>query len=165
MVITLLGAVYGIGALPLWGSRQPAGDPGAAWLRRFARTAYGWMIVSGMLLLWLRLSELLSPLAPLDQHAVGGAARHALTVGFASLMIVGMAWRMLPSFTGRSRPGPALVGAVYGLLVTGCLLRVAGQVGAGLAGGIWYAPMGISGWLELVGVTLFTLDILRLLKR
>ena len=78
-------------------------------------------------------------------------------------MIVGVAWRILPIFSGAERPHPALIPAVFGLLVAGNLLRVLGQMAAGLWGGAWYGVMGISGWLETLALSFFTLDVLRLL--
>jgi hypothetical protein len=139
-------------------------DRDSAWLRRFAATAYVWLVIAVLLLLGLRVAQALQPVTPLHEHAFGGAARHALTVGFVSLMIVGVAWRILPIFSGAPRPAARLLPVVYGLLLAGCLLRVGGQVAAGLWGGAWYGVMGISGWLELAGVTFFGLDVLRLLK-
>jgi hypothetical protein len=83
-------------------------------------------------------------------------------------MMVGVAWRILPIFSGAprstSRFASALVPVVFGLLVTGNLLRVTGQAAAGVWGGAWYGVMGLSGWLETLGVTLFALDVLRLLR-
>jgi hypothetical protein len=164
MLITGVGVAYALTALRVWSPGLTNADPDAAWLGRFARTAYAWLAVAIVLLIELRLSELISPVAPLDQHAFGGAARHALTVGFVSFMIVGVAWRILPIFSGAARPRPALIATTFGLLVTGNTLRVVGQTAVGLWGGGWYAVMGVSGWLELAGVTLFAFDILRLLR-
>jgi hypothetical protein len=87
-----------------------------------------------------------------------------MTVGFVSLMMVGVAWRILPIFSGAERPPPARIALVYGLLLCGCLFRVSGQVASALWGGGWFGVMGLSGWLELVGVILFRTDVLRLLS-
>jgi hypothetical protein len=164
LTATVLGIGCAIAALRLWSPGLSAGDPDALCLRRFARTAYTWLVLAGAILFGLRLAEVFAPVTQLHQHAFGGASRHALTVGFVSLMIVGVAWRILPVFSGARRAHPALVPVVFGLLLTGNTLRVFGQMAAGVWGGAWHGVMGISGWLELTGVTLFALDVLRLLR-
>jgi hypothetical protein len=165
IAVTAAGVACGLAALRLWAAPLTDRDADAAWLGRFARTAYAWAALAALLLLGLRVAEAVGPVSTLHQHAFGGASRHALTVGFVSLMIVGVAWRILPVFSGAARPHPALVPTVFALLVTGNTLRVFGQVAAGLWGGAWYGVMGISGWLELAGVTLFGMDVLRLMRR
>jgi uncharacterized protein involved in response to NO len=164
MFLTLAGATCAVVTLRVWRPVLPVEDGEAAWLGRFVRTAYGWLIVATLLLLGLRTAEALGPVSPLHQHAFGGASRHALTVGFVSLMIVGVAWRILPIFSGAARPHPARIAAVFTLLLAGSLLRVGGQIAAGLWGGGWHIVMGLSGWLELLGVYLFAQDLLRLLS-
>ncbi|MBI3910871.1 MAG: DUF1858 domain-containing protein [Armatimonadetes bacterium] len=163
--MTLLGLACFVVALPLWSPKLSSGDAEAAWLARFVHTAYAWLAVAAVVLIGLRIGEALRPVSLLHAHAFGGASRHAFTVGFVSLMIVGLAWRILPIFSGAPRTHPALVPVVYGLLFTGNTLRVGGQMAAGLWGGSWYAVMGASGWLELAAVSLFAADVLRLLKR
>lgn len=162
--VTILGVASGIAALRPWARAVATDDTEGRWLHRFAGTAYFWLAIAGALLLGLRWVEAFVPVSPLHQHAFVGASRHALTVGFVSLMIVGVAWRILPIFSGAPRAHPALVPTVFALLVTGNSLRVGGQVAAGLWGGAWYGLMGLSGWLELAGITLFALDVLRLLR-
>ena len=75
-----------------------------------------------------------------------------------------MAWRILPIFSGAERPPRARIALVYGLLLCGCLMRVTGQIGSAFWGGGWFGVMGLSGWLELGGVIVFGMDVLRLLS-
>jgi hypothetical protein len=164
LALTALGVIAALAAVRPWSRLISPGDAEARWLRRFVATAYIWLAVAAVLLLGLRIAEAVAAVSPLLVHAFGGASRHALTVGFVSLMIVGVAWRILPIFSGAPRARPALVPAVFTLLVMGNTLRVTGQAAAGLWGGAWYGVMGISGWLELTAVTLFALDVLRLLR-
>jgi hypothetical protein len=164
MTVTTVGVGCAVAALRLWRPVLAEDDKAATWLARFARTAYGWLCIAAVLLLVLRVREVSGPAPPLYQHAFGGAARHAFAVGFVSLMMVGVAWRILPIFSGAERPPPARIAWVYGLLICGCLFRVTGQVASGLWGGGWFGVMGISGWLELGGVMLFGMDVLRLLN-
>jgi hypothetical protein len=162
--LTAVGVGFAIFAVRVWSPALSASDGDEVWLSRFARAAYASLAVAAVILLGLRTAQWLGPVSDLHQHAFGGASRHALTVGFVSLMIVGVAWRILPIFSGAGKPHPALVPTVFGLLVAGNFLRVTGQMAAGLWGGAWYLPMGLSGWLETLAVTLFALDVLRLVS-
>jgi hypothetical protein len=130
---------------------------------KFLRAAYAWLLISlGMLVLVpAYLFVLLPQLTPSSEaatlgfsHAYYGAIRHAITVGFISLMIVGVAARVVPTLNGvdirRLTPlwGPFL------LLNLGCALRVITQT---LTDFTPYAfPVaGISGLLEVTGLALW----------
>jgi hypothetical protein len=162
--LTAIGVGLAIYAVRVWSPALSASDGDEVWLSRFARAAYASLLAAVVILLGLRVAQALGPVSALHQHAFGGASRHALTVGFVSLMMVGVAWRILPIFSGAAKPHPALAPTVFGLLVTGNFLRVTGQMASGLWGGAWYVPMGLSGWLETLAVTLFALDVLRLMQ-
>lgn len=169
--LSVLGALFGLGgaalvilALRVWSPVLAAGDADTAALARFVRTAFAWFAVAAVLTLGLRAAQAAYPVSLLHEHAFGGAARHALTVGFISLMLVGVASRILPIFSGAQRTPPAYLAQIYGVLLAGCALRVIGQIASGIWGGPWYAVMGVSGWLETYGISLFALDVLRLLN-
>jgi len=163
-LVTALGVGCAVVALRLGSRPLASGGRGEVWLRRYALAAYGWLALAVLLLLGLRAAGAAAPLSPLHEHAFSGAARHALTVGFASLLMIGVAWRILPIFSGSAPPHPACLPVVLTLLLVGGCLRVWGQIAAGLWGGAWYGVMGISGWPELAAVVLFATDVLRLLK-
>ncbi|HEU4752598.1 MAG TPA: hypothetical protein VFU47_05770, partial [Armatimonadota bacterium] len=163
MALTATGVTLALVSLRVWGPILSE-EREAVWLSRFARVAYGSLAAATVILIGLRVAEAAGPVSLLHQHAFGGAARHALTVGFISLMLVGVAWRILPIFSGAEKPQPWLIPLVFGLLVAGNAIRVTGQMASGLWGGPWYAFMGVSGWLETFGVSLFALDVLRLLS-
>jgi uncharacterized protein involved in response to NO len=52
------------------------------------------------------------------------AARHLFTVGFLTLLIVGMSFRILPVFSGKRLWSPRLAYATYALLLTGAAMRL-----------------------------------------
>ena len=52
------------------------------------------------------------------------AARHAFTIGFLTLLIVGMSFRILPVFSGKPLWSPRLAHATYGLLLLGASMRL-----------------------------------------
>jgi uncharacterized protein involved in response to NO len=51
-------------------------------------------------------------------------ARHLFTIGFLTLLIVGMSFRILPVFSGRTLWSPRLARATYALLLLGVALRL-----------------------------------------
>jgi hypothetical protein len=87
-------------------------------------------------------------------HAYYGATRHAITVGFVSLMIVGVAARLVPTLNGRdvrSLPG---LWVPFLLLNAGCALRVVGQTLTDFTA--WSFPFtGASGVLEVTGLAVW----------
>jgi len=123
---------------------------------KFLRAAYSWLLISlGMLILLPAYLFLVLPqLAPSSDaanlhfsHAYYGAIRHAITVGFISLMIVGVSARVVPTLNGvdirRLTPlwGPFL------LLNLGCAMRVVTPHAFPVA--------AISGLLEVTGLALW----------
>lgn len=129
---------------------------------KFLRIAYVWLFVSlGMLVVLPAHQAALSWLAPTStaaqigfSHAYYGAARHAITVGFVSLMIVGVAAKVVPTLNGidaRRLPGLWLP---FILINTGCLVRVVGQTLTDFTP-IAFPVAGVSGVLEVVGLALW----------
>jgi hypothetical protein len=130
---------------------------------KFLRAAYAWLLISlGMLVLLPAYQFVLLPqLAPASEaaalgfsHAYYGATRHAITVGFISLMIVGVASRVVPTLNGvpihRLTPlwGPFL------LLNAGCALRVVTQTWTDFTPHA-FPVAGVSGLLEVSGLALW----------
>lgn len=123
----------------------PAGDRSA----KFIRAAFAWLGVSLAMLLLLPAYQAASGLD--FSHAYYGATRHAITVGFISLMIMGMAARVVPTLAGLA-PGslPGLRGPFL-LVNLGCALRVALQVATDWDGRV-FPLIGLSGTLEVAGL-------------
>ena len=59
--------------------------------------------------------------------ALAQAHGHLQTVGFAGLVISGVALRLIPRFTGGRRPGTRLLALIFTVLVLAVLLRALGQ--------------------------------------
>jgi hypothetical protein len=116
---------------------------------KFVRAAFAWLGVSLAMLLLLPAYRAAAGLP--FSHAYYGATRHAITVGFVSLMIMGMAARFVPTLngldTGRLSPlwGPFL------LVNLGCFLRVVTQTMTDWHAGA-FALLGVSGTLEVAGL-------------
>jgi hypothetical protein len=52
------------------------------------------------------------------------AARHVFTIGFSTLLIVGMSFRILPVFSGKTLWSPRMAVATYALLLAGVEMRL-----------------------------------------
>lgn len=142
---------------------------------KFIRAAVLWLHTSMVLLLLapLHMLVVLPNVALLSEsgrhaaeigfsHAYWGAVRHAVTVGFVSLTILGMAAKVVPTLNGvdirRLRPlWPPFV-----LVNLGCALRVGLQIATDFAA--WAFPLvGISGVLEVCGIALWGVHLWRIM--
>ncbi len=118
----------------------------------FIRLAYLWCVIGAAL-------GVMADLAP-NLSGLGGASRHALTVGFLAMLIFCVGPLILPSFlASRQLRSPALMGASLWLLAIGCLLRVASEsVAYSASGGLSWQLLPVSGVIELTAVCLFVLN-------
>lgn len=130
---------------------------------KFLRAAYVWLFISLALLVLLPVYQfgLLAQLAPESaaarmgfSHAYYGAIRHAITVGFVSLMIVGVASRVVPTLNGVPASQLTRLWAPFVLLNVGCALRVSGQIMTDLTASA-FPVAGVSGLLEVTGLALW----------
>jgi hypothetical protein len=130
---------------------------------KFLRAAYIWLFVSLGLLVLLPLYQrgLLSWFAPDSEaarvgfsHAYYGAIRHAITVGFVSLMIVGVAAKVVPTLNGVDVRVLSRLWAPFVLLNVGCALRVVSQTATDFTSGSFLLA-GVSGLLEVSGLALW----------
>ena len=83
----------------------------------------------GCLGLWAILelgAVVLSRITPIPAQNLwwADAARHVFTVGFLTLLIIGMSFRILPVFSGKTLWSPRLAHATYALLLLGVALRL-----------------------------------------
>jgi hypothetical protein len=154
-------SAYALGALVLaWELR--------AWTRgdrdrstKFIRAAYLWMAVACLMVfvepfytraLGLRFS-----------HAFHGAIRHAFTVGFISLMILGVSSKVVPILGGIEARGLPGLWIPFLLINVGNAMRVTFQVLTDVVPGFAYPIMGASGTLEVAGLAVWGVHLWRLL--
>jgi len=129
---------------------------------KFVRAAYTWLAVSLVMLLLLPVYQIASEIK--FSHAYYGAIRHAMTVGFISLMIMGMAAKVVPMLSGRNpRELPALWGPFI-LVNAGCFLRVSTQTLTDWHHG-FFAVVGVSGILEVAGLAWWGAGLVRAMAR
>ncbi|HWR35339.1 MAG TPA: NnrS family protein [Clostridia bacterium] len=120
----------------------------------FVRSAYVWLLVAAALGIWAAQTR--------NASGIWGASRHALTVGFLSIMVFSIGQRVLPAFSGmRLLFSPRLMFLGLSVLTLGCILRVSSEVLAyqDLAQWAWKV-LPVSAVIELTGVTLFAVNLL-----
>jgi hypothetical protein len=158
-ILLLAGAVVAL----VWDWRIFGRADGPERSRKFIRAAYAWLLVSlGMLVLLPAYQFVLLPwLAPSAEavvagfsHVYYGAIRHAITVGFISLMIVGVASRVVPTLNGVDARQLTPLWGPFLLLNAGCALRVVMQTLTDFTPHAFPAA-GISGLLEVTGLALW----------
>lgn len=127
---------------------------------KFLRMAYIWLHISLAMLALLPVYQLLllPNLAPGSEavsmgfsHAYYGAIRHAVTVGFISMMIVGVASKVVPTLNGVAIHHLSALWIPFWLINAGCAFRVAGQTLTDFFPGMFFF-IGFSGVLELSGL-------------
>jgi hypothetical protein len=127
---------------------------------KFIRLGYAWLVASGLM---LGIFSILTLLGRDIDHALVGAYRHALTVGFITTVMVGMASRIVPVFSGVPIHSTRLRDWTFWLLAIGNLIRVLFQSLSVWGGPVWLRIAGISGVIELVALFLFGVNIWRTL--
>jgi len=119
---------------------------------KFIRIAFAWLFISFAMLLLLPVYQAISGIA--FSHAYYGAIRHAITVGFISMMIVGVAAKVAPTLRGIEPDRLPALWLTFVLINLGCLMRVGFQVGTD-----WHPAffrlVGVSGMLEWTGLAIW----------
>ena len=127
---------------------------------KFVRAAYAWLAVSLVMLLMLPVYQAATGIK--FSHAYYGAIRHAITVGFISLMIMGMAAKVVPTLNGVD---PRKLSPLWGpfiLINLGCFLRCSLQTLTD-AHPAFFAAVGISGLLEVTALALWGAHLARIM--
>jgi hypothetical protein len=129
---------------------------------KFIRAAYTWLVISmAMMPLFMLYGALTHQVF---SHAYWGAHRHAFTVGFVSLMIVGVASRVVPILAGVDS---GRVGSLWGpfiLLNVGCAARVFFQVLTDFVPGVAYPLIGASGFVEFSALAWWGIGLWRIMN-
>lgn len=134
---------------------------------KFLRAAFVWLLVSLAMLVLLPVHQrVLVPWLAADSeaarlhfsHAYFGAIRHAITVGFISLMIIGVAARVVPTLNGIDQSRLSRLWVPFLLLNAGCALRVCGQMLTDFIPAA-FPITGLSGVLEVLGLTLWAIHL------
>ena len=126
---------------------------------KFIRAAYIWFIAATVMLvftpvynfaIYMPLTGSRSPFS----HAFFGAYRHALTVGFIMMMIVGVSSKVVPTLSGVDVRRARSLWPTFLLLNLGNLTRVSFQIATDFSPAAYHV-MGISGFIEVLGLALW----------
>src|SRR5262249_52008166 len=90
------------------------------------------------------------------------AARHTFTIGFLTLLIIGMSLRILPVFSGRRLWSPKLAYATYGLVLAATGLRLLQYPAAFRP--VFYEIGSYMGIPVVLALVLFTLNLVRTMR-
>jgi hypothetical protein len=90
------------------------------------------------------------------------AARHAFTVGFLTLLIVGMSFRILPVFSGKRLWSPRLAHVTYALLLVATAMRLLQYPAA--FNPIFYAIGSYMGVAVVLALVFFTFNLIRTMR-
>jgi hypothetical protein len=90
------------------------------------------------------------------------AARHVFTIGFLTLLIVGMSFRILPVFSGKRLWSPRLAIATYTLLLLGAAMRLLQYPAAFLP--VFYEIGSYMGIPVVLALVLFVFNLVRTLR-
>ncbi|MCA9645627.1 MAG: hypothetical protein KC492_33280 [Myxococcales bacterium] len=140
-------------------------DAGARTHVRFIATALGFALLGGLLLaVALPIDAALRDAVGVSWVAHAQVHGHLQTVGFVGLFIVGMSYRLLPSFSGTLQLRfPRLVLPSFWLLAGGVLARSIGQPAAEIP--LFALLMATGAWAELLGAACFAANVFPLALR
>jgi uncharacterized protein involved in response to NO len=126
---------------------------------KFIRAAYVWFIIGTAMLVFTPIYNfaIYMPITGSHvpfSHAFFGAYRHALTVGFIMMMIVGVSSKVVPTLSGVDVQRANSLWPTFLLLNLGNLTRVSSQIATDFFPTA-YSVMGFSGFIEVVGLSLW----------
>lgn len=129
---------------------------------KFLRAAMVWLWVGLCLLAFepVYLSRLGSPFS----HAYTGAIRHAVTVGFISMMIIGVSTHMMARMRDLDPYKMNPLWATFWLLNVGNCARVALEIATDWTPAA-FSYMGYTGFVELLGLAFWAANSLSILTR
>lgn len=130
---------------------------------KFVRAAHIWFIAATAMLVFTPIYNfaIYMPLTGSQvpfSHAFFGAYRHALTVGFIMMMIVGVSSKVVPTLSGVDVRRANSLWPTFILLNLGNVTRVSSQIATDFIPSA-YSIMGFSGFIEVVGLTLWSYEL------
>jgi NnrS protein len=154
--------------MPVWAvllARQlgvfgPPGNPDRSF--KFIRAAYAWLLVASFMMPLFPLYGMITH--QVFAHSYMGAQRHAITVGFISLMIVGVSSRIVPILAGVDAKKLSSLWGPFVLLNAGCAGRVVLQILTDFRPAISYPLLGVTGFVEVVALAWWSVGLWRVMN-
>ena len=124
----------------------------------FLRAAFGWALTA--LALFALLPVYTASRHVVFSHAYFGGYRHAFTVGFISMMIVGVSSKIVPVLGGLGPRQVRSLRLAFWLLNIGNAMRVLFQILTDTQP--WAFPVrAVSAWVEVTGLAIWAVDLWR----
>jgi len=132
---------------------------------KFIRAAHVWFIAATAMLVFVPVYNfgIYMPVTGSHipfSHAFFGAYRHAITVGFIMMMIVGVSSKIVPTLSGVDLRRAASLWPTFILLNLGNAMRVTFQIATDFTPNA-FPIMGVSGFIEVVGLSLWAYELVR----
>jgi NnrS protein len=130
---------------------------------KFIRAAYVWLLISAFMMPLFPLYGFLTH--QLFAHSYMGAQRHALTVGFITMMILGVAARVVPILAGVDASRLSSLWWPFVLINVGNSGRVVLQVLTDFVPTVAYPLVGLTGFLEVTALAWWGIGLWRLMNQ
>src|SRR5579883_172242 len=161
----VIGLEFAYLLMPLWAAllcvqlgvfRRPS-QPDRTF--KLIRAAYVWLLIASGMMPFFPLYSALTH--QMFAHTYMGAHRHAFTVGFISMMILGVSSRVTPILAGIDSKQMNSLWAPFLLFNAGCSGRVVLQVLSDFFPKMAYSLIGVTGFIELVALLWWGIELWR----
>jgi hypothetical protein len=125
---------------------------------KFVRAAYAWLMIALVMLNFMHPYNVMT--GQRFSHAYFGGFRHALTVGFITMMIMGISAKIVPTLRGWDARRLNALWLPFLLINLGNALRVTTEIATDFTPAI-FPLMGISGFFEVTALLLWGIDLWR----
>jgi hypothetical protein len=129
---------------------------------KFVRAAYVWLLVAAFLMPMFPFYGWLTN--QMFSHAFWGAQRHALTVGFISMMILGISSRVTPILSGVDSRKLDSLWVPFVLINIGNAGRVVLQILTDFVPSVAYPLIGFTGFIEVTALAWWGIGLWRLMN-
>jgi hypothetical protein len=126
---------------------------------KFVRAAYIWLLISCGMMPFFPVYGILTHQE--FAHTYMGSHRHAFTVGFISMMILGVSSRVVPILAGIDAKRTNSLWVPFVLFNVGCAGRVLLQVLTDFIPNIAYPMIGFTGFIELFALAWWAIELWR----
>ena len=126
---------------------------------KFIRAAYIWLVIACGMMPFFPLYGVLTH--QIFAHTYMGSHRHAFTVGFISMMILGVSSRVVPILAGIDARQMNSLWASFLLFNAGCAGRVVLQVLTDFVPNVAYPLIGLTGFIELSALLWWGIELWR----
>jgi hypothetical protein len=130
---------------------------------KFIRAAYVWLIIANAMMPFFLVYGILTRQG--FAHAYMGAHRHAFTVGFISMMIMGVSARVVPILAGVDARKLSNLWGPFVLITMGNSGRVLLQIATDFYPNVAYPLVGLTGFIEVTALAWWGIGLWRVMNR